>query len=99
MDCYTQKFFVGPSMKLIQALETVNRRHDPQAETKSFYLACGFTPLHLITFLRAHLQLRFPLARVDVETGLYGDLQGNLERSGYGIDCHLVFGLESRLLV
>jgi FkbH-like protein len=81
MDCYTQKFFVGPSMKLIQALETVNRRHDPQAETKSFYLACGFTPLHLITFLRAHLQLRFPLARVDVETGLYGDLQGNLERS------------------
>ena len=43
-------------------------------------LACGFTPLHLTTFLAAHLQRCLPASRVEVKTGLYGDLAGNLER-------------------
>lgn len=41
-------------------------------------LACGFTPLHLQTFLRAELQLHFPDRRVEVKTGLYGDIVGTL---------------------
>jgi FkbH-like protein len=43
-------------------------------------LACGFTPLHLETFLGAHLQKSLPGRRVKVTSGLYGDLAGTLER-------------------
>ena len=42
-------------------------------------LACGFTPLHLQTFLAAHLQLALPERRVTVTPGLYGNLAGTLE--------------------
>jgi len=44
-------------------------------------LACGFTPLHLQTFLAAHLQAVLPDRRVEIQTGLYGDLGGTLERA------------------
>lgn len=43
-------------------------------------LACGCTPLHLETFLSAHLQKSLPGRRVRVASGLYGDLAGTLER-------------------
>jgi len=46
----------------------------------SVALACGFTPLHFETFLAAHLQLALPKRRVEVTTGLFGDLPGTLER-------------------
>jgi FkbH-like protein len=42
-------------------------------------LACGFTPLHVQTFLAASLQQSLPHRRVTVTTGLYGDLAGALE--------------------
>jgi len=42
-------------------------------------LACGFTPLHLQTFLAAHLQQALPERKVTIATGLYGDLAGTLE--------------------
>ncbi len=42
-------------------------------------LACGFTPLHLRTFLIAHLQQLRRDRRVEVSTGLYGDLAGTVE--------------------
>lgn len=44
------------------------------------FLACGFTPLHLETLLAAHLQRRLPNRRVTVNTGLYADLPGTLEK-------------------
>ena len=47
---------------------------------RELFLACGFTPLHLKTFLAAHLRLCFPKSRIGIGTGLYGDLVGNLER-------------------
>ena len=47
-------------------------------------LACGFTPLHVQTFLAAHLQGALPDRRVEIRTGLYGDLAGTLERAGGG---------------
>ena len=64
-------------MRLIEALEIVSR--EPAAPTRRCALVCGITPLHLSTFLRAHLQLQSG-ARVAVETGLFGDLAGNLDR-------------------
>lgn len=42
-------------------------------------LACGFTPLHLHTFLTAHLQQALPDRKVSISTGLYGNLAGTLE--------------------
>jgi FkbH-like protein len=45
-------------------------------------LACGFTPLHLQTFLAAHLQLALPDRKVTIAPGVYGDLAGTLEAIG-----------------
>ena len=42
-------------------------------------LACGFTPLHLQTFLAAHLQKALPDRKVTTASGLYGNLAGTLE--------------------
>ncbi len=44
-------------------------------------LCCGFTPLHLQTFLHAHLQQRQPHRKIQLATGLYGDLPGTLEQA------------------
>ena len=67
-------------VKLSEALEILqSARHHPNAFNVT--LACGFTPLHLQTFLAAHLQTILPDRRVEVTTGLYGDLAGTLERT------------------
>ncbi|MBZ5724545.1 MAG: HAD-IIIC family phosphatase [Acidobacteriia bacterium] len=42
-------------------------------------LACGFTPLHLETFLTAHLRQALPGRRPAVESGLFADTAGTLE--------------------
>jgi HAD superfamily phosphatase (TIGR01681 family) len=42
-------------------------------------LVCGFTPIHLSTFLGAHLQARLPERHLQVAHGLYGDIAGALE--------------------
>ena len=62
-------------MKLIEALEILRR---PVAEAPSLriFLACGFTPLHLQTFLGAQLLLIVPEKRPDIKTGLFGDWLG-----------------------
>ncbi len=65
-------------MTITEALritQSVSRDARPFAVT----LACGFTPLHLTTFLAAHLQQALPDRRVTIATGLYGDLLGTLE--------------------
>ena len=68
-------------MKLSEALEILQQaRHHQNPFTVT--LACGFTPLHLQTFLGAHLQAALPDRRVEIKTGLYGDLIGTLERAG-----------------
>jgi FkbH-like protein len=67
-------------MKLIEALEVLKQSPHPQSGVLDVHLACGFTPLHFLTFLHAHLRHLFPDQKVLIETGLYGDLPGNLER-------------------
>jgi FkbH-like protein len=42
-------------------------------------LVCGFTPLHLQTFLRAHIQQARPTRKVVVSAGLFGNVAGGLE--------------------
>jgi FkbH-like protein len=68
------------TMKLIDALEILRR--SPSEDSGQFVvsLVCSFTPLHLQTFLTAQLQLLHRDHRIKVQTGLYGDLLGNLAR-------------------
>ncbi len=65
-------------MTLSEALAIINARKSG-GETKLHYLVCGFEPLHLASLFRAHLLERLPDVNVEVRTGLYGDLRGNIE--------------------
>lgn len=67
-------------MKLHEALKIVHAAPPEGAESLLVHLVCGFTPLHLATFLTAHLRQRLPGRAVEIRTGVYGDLAGNLAR-------------------
>jgi FkbH-like protein len=77
-------------MTLLEALELLKQPISEPASDWVLFLECGFTPLHLKTFLEAHLRLCFPKGRIEIRTGVYGDLAGNLERikpSGCSVVC------------
>jgi FkbH-like protein len=80
-------------VKLLQALDILNGAPDPDLPSRKIYLACGFTPLHLETFLRAHL-FATTKAKVEIRSGLYGDLIGNFERFQPSEFSHLVVVIE-----
>jgi len=67
-------------MKLIEALKIAQRTDAGTTPALQVFLACGFSALHLRTFLTAHLRVRRPEIRPEVSVGLFGDLAGNLER-------------------
>jgi FkbH-like protein len=67
-------------VNLIDALERLKEPVSEEARPLRVFLACGFTPLHLETFLAAHLRNFCPACRVELRSGLFGDLVGNLER-------------------
>src|SRR5271165_14465 len=67
-------------MNLIDALERLKAPVAKNAPELRVFLACGFTPLHLETFLTAHLRNLCPACRVELSSGLFGDLIGNVER-------------------
>src|SRR5262245_13037322 len=67
-------------MRLAEALALLHQTPPPGGEPLKVALVCGFTPLHLQTFLGARLRLAFPGRQVEIEGGLYDDFLGNLER-------------------
>ncbi len=67
-------------MTITEALK-IGKMAPPEGPRYSICLACGFTPLHLRTFLIAHLQELFKDRRVQVATGLYGDVAGSVENA------------------
>jgi FkbH-like protein len=67
-------------VNLIEALEIVNQPVPAESPSFRVGLACGFTPLHLQTFLVAHLRQRMPKHGIEIVPGLFGDLAGNIER-------------------
>ncbi len=67
-------------MKLSEALGIVHSANKSGTDV-STYLAVGFMPLHLETFLQAHLIECGESEVVQIESGNYGDLWGNLERA------------------
>lgn len=83
----------GIAMNLLDALELLKRPIPEAASTQEILLECGFTPLHLKTFLAAHLRQCFPKDHIEMRTGLFGDLAGNLERaqpSGRSVVCVVI---------
>ncbi len=72
-------------MKLIEALNLISQDRD--GAPLAVGLACGFTPLHLQTFLHAELQQLFQDRSIEIVTGLYGDVAGTLkETKGRNLD-------------
>ncbi len=67
-------------LSLLSALEILKKPVPESLLLRRIFLACGFTPLHLQTFLTARLREALPQRRIEIKTGLYGDLAGNLER-------------------
>ena len=67
-------------MNLIEALEVLKQPVPAGSPSIRVGLACGFTPLHLQTFLAAHLRQRMPGHGIEIVPGLFGDLAGNIER-------------------
>lgn len=67
-------------VKITEALK-ITQSAPANARPFSVVLACGFTPLHLQTFLSAHLQQLLPNRKVVVTPGLYGTLAETLERT------------------
>lgn len=68
-------------MKLSEALKIINKPTPTDAKPMEIFLVCGFEPLHLKTFLQAYLINFFPERRITIQSGIYGDIFGNLERS------------------
>jgi FkbH-like protein len=68
------------TVNLIEALEVLKQPVPAGSPSLRVALACGFTPLHLQTFLAAHLRQRMPDRGMEIVPGLFGDLAGNIER-------------------
>jgi FkbH-like protein len=66
-------------MRLGEALQIVGQSAGERQ--RQVHLLCGFMPLHFATFVSAYLRLRFPDDGIKVRSGLYGDLEGNIERA------------------
>jgi len=73
------------SMKLREALQIVHRPVRDQGPSYPVHLVTGFEPLHLSTFLAAHLRQRLEAQvgdrAIELRTGLFGDLGGNWRRA------------------
>src|SRR5437879_4860094 len=67
-------------MKLAEALEILQKNPPVEGNRFTASLVCGFNPLHLQTLLAAQSRLLLPDRRTEIQTGLYGDFWGNLER-------------------
>jgi FkbH-like protein len=81
-------------MRLAEALTIVQQPPPDRGAVLKVGLVCGFMPLHLETFLTARLRLAFPHHAVVIETGLYGDFMGNLDRLTRGPAEHLALVME-----
>jgi FkbH-like protein len=64
-------------MTLGQALTTLKQLPETGVR-RHLFLACGFEPLHLLTYWKAELSLRLPGQPIAVSTGLYGGLETTL---------------------
>ena len=79
-------------MKLIEALQIIGKAQAAGGPTFRVCLVSGFTPLHLQTFLAAELRRKLLGHRIEMETGLFNDFWGNLNRCAAStVDATLIF--------
>jgi FkbH-like protein len=71
-------------MTLVEALELLKREQRSDLAARNILLACGFTPLHLKTFLAAELTSRVSDRRIEIATGLFGDVAGSISSAKSG---------------
>jgi FkbH-like protein len=76
---YLPNFVTLNEVTVTEALKILQSAPKEASADFEVLLACGFTPLHLQTFLAAHLQKHLTGRRVKISTGLYGDLAGTIE--------------------
>jgi len=76
----TLNLWAESNVKLIEALEILRSREALEAEPLPVFLACGFQPLHLQTFIAGEIAMRVPDRLPRVEVGLFGNLTDSLER-------------------
>jgi len=69
-------------MRLVDALVLSREGANLIAPPFRVFLATGFTPIHLQTFVSAHLHLRLPERQISISTGLFGDVSENIARIG-----------------
>ena len=62
---------IGSAANTQFMLTQIQKAERSGAPPLSAFLACGFTPLHLQTFLAAHLSCRFPDRRIQLQVGLF----------------------------
>jgi FkbH-like protein len=70
-------------MNLLSALELI-KRQIPDGAARKLFLACGFTPLHLLVLVNAELILLQPSRKNEIKSGVFGDLPGNIQRAVAG---------------
>ncbi len=80
-------------MRLLDALKILQKA-DATLPPFRIFLACGFTPLHLQTFLTAAVQERFTGKHIEMSIGVYDDLAGNIGRMADAIPSAGVVVLE-----
>lgn len=80
-------------MTLNQALAII-KEQKRGGQARVHFLVCGCQPLHLATFLHAHLLERFPDNQVEILTGLYGDFLGNLGKASGSLAMAATVALE-----
>ena len=78
-------------MKLLEALNVLEGVKRRKGESFTCFLATGMNPLHFGTFLAAELGLIHLNQRIAIQSGLYGDFLGNLDRlASADSDCGIV---------
>ena len=80
---------ITEALKIMQAAG--GREGSPRYDVS---LVCGFTPLHLQTFLAAHLQQKLHERKAAIQTGLFGDAAGTLESLAAGEVAAVALALE-----
>src|SRR5260370_827497 len=68
-------------MRLSEALRINEQAASAISPPRKIHLVCGFTPLHLETFVQANVRRNFPGEGVEAISGLFGDLEGNLQKA------------------
>src|SRR5260370_27497136 len=68
-------------MRLSEALRINEQAVSATSPPRKVHLVCGFTPLHLETFVKANVRRNFPGEGVEIISGLFGDFEGNLRKA------------------